>query len=175
MCIAIVEIKYVCIVYMLNRHELYIEALCVVHVIIWMVVLFGGFVSRKLAVLNLYVFLPLVYVAQSMSFHAIMKEKIQYVRKNKQYLRNKELNLPDDEVMELSREANKLGMTMDEFLEVLSYIEYYADKCILPYYYESLKRKSYSSWKNPFSPQGTIIIGFILNLFCLRYRYGVIG
>jgi hypothetical protein len=136
-----------------------------------MIALFGGLISSKLVILNLYFLLPLIFIAQSMPFHAIKKEKIQYIRNNKKYLSNKLLKLPRDEVVELSREAKKLNMATNELIEIISYSENYDDKCIIPYYLNIMKRKFYSSWRNPFSPQGIIIFCFILNLLCLKYKY----
>jgi hypothetical protein len=102
-----------------------------------------------------------------------MKEKIQYIKDNKTYFCKKNINLPEDEVIELSIEANKLNMTTEELVDILNHIEYYSDKCIIPYYYDKLKRNLYGSWKNPLSQQGVIILGFIFNLFCLKFRYNI--
>ena len=158
---------------MVNKQKLYIHCLCLIHVIVWLIVLFGGFVSYKLAILNLYILLPLIYIVQSMSFHFIMKEKIRHIKDNKKYLCNKILNLPEEEIVELSIEAKKLNMTTKELIDILGYIEYYSDQYIIPYYFEKLKRNSYSSWKNPFSPQGVIILGYIFNLLCLKFKYNI--
>ena len=158
---------------MINKQELYIHILCLIHVILWLIVLFGGFVSCELAILNLYIFLPLFYIAQSMPFHFIMKEKIKYIKDNKQYLHKKKLNLPEKEVIELSIEAKKLNMTPKELIDILGYIENYADKYVIPYYFEKLKRNLSNSWRNPLSPQGVIILGFILNLLSLKFRYNI--
>lgn len=159
---------------MLNKCELYITSLCIIHLIIWLIVSLGGLISSKLVILNLYILLPIIFIAQSMSFHVVNKKKIEYIKNNKKYLNKKILKIPYDEIVEFSREAKKLNMTKNELIEIMSYLEYYDDKCIIPYYLNIIKRKCYSSWRNPLSPQGLIIFCYILNLIFLKYKYNMI-
>ena len=46
---------------MTNKYELYIHFLCLIHTIIWIIVLFGCFVSRELSILNIYIFTVILY------------------------------------------------------------------------------------------------------------------
>uniref|UniRef100_A0A6C0LYI5 Uncharacterized protein n=1 Tax=viral metagenome TaxID=1070528 RepID=A0A6C0LYI5_9ZZZZ len=158
----------------MNTFELYLMLLCLIHLIIWCFAMFGCIISKKIALFNIFILLPIMYVAQSMSFHCIMKSKIDFVSKYKDILMNKTMDIPDDERDELTIEAKKLNMTGQEFINILGYIENYSDKYIIPKLYETAKRKLYTSYRNPLSSQGTIILCYIINLYCLRYRYGVV-
>jgi hypothetical protein len=146
--------------------------LVIFHTVVWLVALFGGIVfGKKVALLNLYVLLPFVYVFQSLPIHLILKEKMEFVLKNKRHLKKKEFlhshrSDCDDEYV-----SKVTGIPLDDVIESYKYITYYEDKFFLN---EINRRLAYyfsdRSYMNPLSPQGLIILGFIINVFYLKFK-----
>lgn len=155
----------------MNKYELKMYFMVFIHTIVWLVALFGWvFGFEKF---NIFILLPCIYLFQMLPMHKILEEKIRFVLKNKEHLKSY------DTVQEIPRQecetdyGNKvMNISKDDIKDAFRYINYYEDSLFFPNYYtRNLKNLFYeTSFQNPLSAQGFIILGFILNVFSLKFK-----
>jgi hypothetical protein len=157
----------------MNSKEIKMYGLVVLHTVIWLFALFGGIVlGKNVALFNIFVLLPIVYVFQSLPVHLILKEKIEFVLKNKKFLKKNELTLHSHRSdCDDSHVSKVTGIPTEDIIESYKYITYYEDK----FYLNDMNRKlaymfSDISYMNPLSPQGLIILAFVTNTYYLKFK-----
>jgi hypothetical protein len=157
----------------MNSQEFKMYGLVTLHTVIWLVALFGGIVFGKdVALFNILAFLPAIYIFQSLPVHLILKEKIEFVLANKQHLRKKEhITYSKRGECDDAYVSKVTGIPLEDVIESYKYITYYEDKFFL----NDMNRKlaymfSNMSYMNPLSPQGLIILAFIVNAYYLKFK-----
>ncbi len=157
----------------MNLYELKMYGLVIFHTVVWLVALFGGIVFGKdVALFNIFALLPFVYLFQSLPVHLILKEKMEFVLKNKEHLKKNERMLRSHRSDCDDAHVSKVtGIPIEDVIDSYKYITYYEDKFIL----NEINRKlayffSDRSYMNPLSPQGLIILAFIINTLYLKFK-----
>ena len=64
----------------MNIYILYF--LVILHLFVWIFSIFGGFIHKNVALFNVYVFLPIIYIFQCLPNHIIIWIKIYIINKN---------------------------------------------------------------------------------------------
>lgn len=149
-----------------------IYTLVFVHTVIWLFALFGCLVlGKKAALFNILILLPIIYVFQSLPVHLILKEKMEYVLSHRDCLKKNE-NMPRSHRSDCDDEhvSKVTGIPVDDVIDSYKYITYYEDKFPL----NALNRRlafmfSDISYMNPLSPQGLILLSFIINVYYLKF------
>lgn len=158
----------------MNCHELYMIMLTFIHSLIWVFAFIGGFYSYKYAVIIILIYLPLLYFVQSMSLHVLTKLKIEYVIKNKNFLKHKEMTYTSKDMCDFQVWSDKMNLSLEDVIDVMNYINYYADVAVLPNFILYTRKIFNNSWKNPFSAQGMIIFAYIINCMLISFKYNKI-
>ena len=164
---------------MLSKGDFYIMIGCFFHLCIWLFVALGGFFSNKILYFNLFIVLPLIYFAQTQNNHPITKQKIKYILNNKDefkepqpfvsYCYNK---VDPKEVEHLQKE---LGGTKEDIIRAILIVQGYENCLGIPYIVTYAYRNFCDSYRNPFDPQGFIVLAYILNsLAFLSKHYNLV-
>jgi hypothetical protein len=161
----------------MNNYEIIILSLFIYHSLIWILSIFLCFFSFKISKIILVFILPIIYLFQSLPFHKILLLELLFIRKYKQYL-NK---IPKSE--RINKYYNKrtrsdfkyysriLNIELKELLELFDYYYYYINKIsIIKYFYKIKNYFDNTSFVNPLSPQGLIILCYIMNITYLWYN-----
>jgi hypothetical protein len=125
--------------------NLILQLLIIIHIGIWLFVLFGGFFKESYAKFNIIILIPFIYVIHILPFHMIVETKLRIIENESIHNNN---NTPSMKILE------------DEEC-----------KYILPYYFQKLKCIFDNSFCNPLSPQGLLILGFIINVYVMIYKW----
>ena len=128
---------------MKNINLLIIHLLAIIHIFIWIYVVFCGIISEKQNNIILYIVLPLIYIIHLLPFHIIGKSKD---------------ILADNITNNNNSESSNLITNITNFYKI-------------PMYFENLKSLFNHSFCNPLSPQGLIILSFIINIYLHKYKY----
>lgn len=158
----------------MNKGGLFIIFVCVIHLFIWLFVAFGGFFSNKIIFFNIFILLPIFYIAQAMPNHPIAKEKIKYILEHKDefsdpepfvsYCYNK---IDEREIKHLQKE---FGSSEEDTIRATLIMQSY-DNCLgVPAVVTMIYRNFCESYRNPLDPQGIIVLAYILNSFALLSR-----
>ena len=148
----------------MNQVELQLYVMIVLHVMIWLFVLFAW--AFKLQKIALYV-LPLIFIFQCLPFHGLVKKKLEFVKKNKDKLKKIEnFQVPKRSKCKFEYYAKVLEMPYEEVVELFSYLRYYElSVFILKYKNDVYNYFEDNGFENPVSSQGMIVISYILNTF----------
>ena len=147
----------------------YLSTLMFVHALLWMVSVFGGLVSPRVCLLNLFVLLPIIYIVQSASpFHVIMRAKMQHIVDNYD-------DFPPAPVPDMTDEQRNDFNSLAKIMGIRDVTPYAAVYCsqedVMTRNAKRLKiaidRKK--PFRHPLSAQGMIIFGFCINLAILRF------
>jgi hypothetical protein len=151
----------------MNKGGFFILFICVIHLFIWLFVAFGGFFSNKIIFFNIFILLPIFYIAQSMPNHPIAKEKIKYILEHKDefsdpepfvsYCYNK---IDEREIRHLQKE---LGGSEEETIKAIMIMQKYENCLGVPALITIIYRQFCESYRNPLDPQGFIVLAYIMN------------
>ena len=118
------------------------ESLIIIHIFAWIFGIFGRFIGCNYAKINIYYYLPFIYFIHFFPFHIINESKVHYIKHN-------------------HPEVHDNG----------KFIKSHEEKYVIPSHFDKLKNLFNHSFQNPLSPQGLIILGFIINIYLLKYYY----
>ena len=159
---------------MININVIILHIIIIIHIFIWLYVSFGGFISETQNNFILYIALPIIYIVQLFPFHILNETKYMLTENIKNDSDNtintdyKDINnLSIDDKFNLCIKhgfKNNNKKTMQLLNDTLNLY-------IIPKYIEELKCMFKSSFQNPFSAQGLIIIAFIINVYIHKYKY----
>jgi hypothetical protein len=159
---------------MININVLILHIVCIIHIFVWIYVLFGGFISETQNDFILYIGLPTIFFVQLLPFHILNETKYMLVdntKNNTDEYNNIEYkdinNLSIDDKHNLCVEngfKNNNKKTIQLLKDTLNLY-------LLPKYIENLRYMCKYSFQNPFSAQGLIIISFIINVYLHKYKY----
>ena len=151
----------------------YLSFLMYFHCILWISLLCLGIFSKNLCLFIIYVIIPFIYMIHIFPFHFIVKMKINYIIDNWESLKeysnkdfrpcNKE---EENDLLELSKH---MDISYDNILLYFSVYDHYEDQMSKMYKKLRTKFDELSSFKNPASTQGLMILCFITNLFYLKF------
>jgi len=161
---------------MLNREislmEL-IDFLILFHVIIWIIAILGGIFGKAIIRFNVLILLPCIYLFQMLPIHLIILKKIELILKTTNYKKTPCKAIYFDKCYEetlAQKISEKLSVPKDDIVFAIRYLKCKEYDYVIPYYIDVLRQRFKDSFMNPFSAQGFIIIGYILNaLFYLIY------
>jgi len=118
-----------------------ISFLIIFHLTIWLYILFGSFIGKIHSKIILFLIIPLIYLIHILPFHLINE-----LKKNSLDLKT------DDELKEnISNYEEKLPI-----INNIIQLKHYADKEIFK-----------NSFANPLSPQGLLILAYIISIYAL--------
>lgn len=153
----------------MNLQEVYLMFLSFIHMGVWMYLLFAFALGKHHVYFSLVILLPIIYIVQSLPVHILFYTKFKFVTKNKQYLRSyndSEFKMTESKRNFMNRLSKIINIPFDEIKDALMIINYYDDLYIM-----SKIKENISSWFetrsyiDPVSPQGLIIISYIINVF----------
>lgn len=129
--------------------KLILDLLIIIHIGIWIFILFGGYFKESYAKLNILIFIPLIYIAHILPFHMILETKLRIIENESIHNNNNTQNNISSKEVLINEES----------------------KYIIPYYFKLLKDKLENSFANPLSPQGLLILGNIINVYLMIYKW----
>jgi Na+(H+)/acetate symporter ActP len=122
--------------------KLLLELLIIIHVLIWFYIVFGGLISIKHAKFIIYVLIPMIYILHILPFHLLLESKFYIINNiNNSTVDNKEI------------------------------LEQEEEKYIIPKIFANFKNIFTSSFANPLSSQGLLLLGYIVNLYLITYKW----
>lgn len=153
----------------MNSTEVVLYLSCLIHVLIWLVVVFGGLLSYEIVLLNLYVFLPLIFVLQSvLSSHIIVRFKLEYIWNHKEQLNsNSGYTFTKHDYQDIMQYNERMNLPKEQIEYSVRVLKYYEHQCVLPKVLDNLKMMFANSFRNPFDAQALIVIGLLVNLVIL--------
>ena len=125
--------------------NLILQLLIIIHLGIWIFVVFGGFFKESYTKFNIMILIPFIYVIHILPFHIITSTKLHIIENDSAYNNN---NTPSAQILK------------DE-----------EQKYIIPYYFRKLNNIFEDSLFNPLSPQGLLILGYIINVYIMIYKW----
>ena len=156
----------------MNSYEFILYFLILIHLFIWIFSLLSGFFGIKFIIFNLYILLPLIYLFQYLPFHKIVELKLRFIKNNIKYFNQNIDNNIRNEYYNYKTKCNYdyfskiLNINNKELLQLYDILYYYENNIFIIYYFEKLKNKlNNTTFSNPLSPQGLIILSFITNLY----------
>lgn len=159
----------------ITKGDIYIFSGCVFHLCIWLFVAFGGFLSTKILLFNVFILLPIVYIAQAMPNHPITKEKIKYILDHKDEFKDPEPfvsycynKIDEKEVKHLQKE---LGGSKEEIIKAILIMQSYENLLGIPNLVTIIYRNFCNSYRNPMDPQGFIVLAYILNSWAFLSKH----
>ena len=127
-------------------YNILLQLLIIIHILIWIFIILGGFISPTYAKNNIYSIIPSIYILHMLSFHCLLESKLYIINND-----NKTSNNKDKSNSEILKENE--------------------DKYIIPYIFGKMTNMFSSSFANPLSPQGLLILGYIVNVYLLKYKW----
>lgn len=155
----------------MNRHEAVIYFGNFVHIVVWLYVFFAwGLPNAKTHVWFTLVFaLPLIYIIQSMPSHILVHAKLMYIKRYRssfKTLRGFNFGSVDREVMKnISRSMQWNPRELEDLFLVMKTYEFDMQlPKLIEFGREVFDGKSFT---NPLSPQGMIILAYVINVTAL--------
>lgn len=159
----------------------------IVHLLIWLLIIFGGIFSSHLAKINLLVLIPGIYLIQTLPFHLFIKAKLDYIYKQmleegmvkvdekNQEVSGTQLDKGDIRSRELSAEILKMelrGMNEDVLKEMVDRYKSSEDMLVIPKYFNEVRNMCDNCFQNPCSVQGIMVLGMAINAWIYFYHTG---
>lgn len=152
-----------------------LSLLYILHIVVWIYIVFGGFLSKGNALFIVYIAIPLVYILHMLPYHIICKMKAKTIDKHlddfwKQLtLKEKSVEL-DLEIYNVIRVCFD-NVEEDRIIKIVRVLQAKENSITFVRYFNMIKNMFKYSFQNPLSPQGMLILGFIVNLNLLKYYY----
>lgn len=150
-------------------YKLYI--MIFLHMLLFLFTFIGGFFSTNTSIIIMLIILPIIYMSQTMYFHPIIRKKIQYIMDNN--IQSPCLiHLNEYDIQHAIKMARFDNIPEKKVIDAFITLRCIENKFIIPklrYYGLQLFEGSFS---NPFSPQGMVILAYIINSFILVKQLG---
>jgi hypothetical protein len=123
--------------------------------------------------------IPLIYLIHLLPFHIFLRKKFNEINDdydNLCLIYKDEIDKYDKKYLLLFQDAytsmpnNLLEERRDNILKIYFIHE---DKYIIPKIYKTIRVKFANSFANPLSPQGLLILGYIVNTYLLFYYWKI--
>ena len=123
--------------------DILLNILILIHILGWIYVVFGGFMSENQNDIILYYIIPFVYIIHIAPFHVLVKTKLELIKNE-----YKGIDIDEESILH-DRENNFIIANL--FYKLREFFSF--------------------SFQNPLSPQGLLILGFIFNLYIKKYYW----
>lgn len=152
--------------------------LCLVHMIVWLFVIFGGFISYKCTKIIMLGIIPLIYVLHIMPFHIFLKKKFKQIhddidtqielfdKTEIENISHRDLLMCKDAYSSLPSNLSKDKQDLIIKIYILQ-----ENKYIVPKIYRYIRRNFVDCFGDPLSPQGMLILGYIINTYLLYFYW----
>lgn len=153
----------------------FINLVIILHVLVWLFVMFGGIISEKICKLNLFIFIPLIYMIQILPCHLFVSKKI--IEINHNYDNYNEIEIDDGDFEFFMNDPSYmknikiLNIPQDRIQKITKIYILEENKYILPMVQRRLRFYFTKSFGDPLSHQKILILGMIINVYALRYIY----
>lgn len=150
----------------MNKYEATLYALCGAHILVWLVVMFGGLVSRRVAVVNVALFLPTVFIVQcALKTHVFIRAKTKLVldRPEAFEVPSSTDDFTEAEELEMTRDARQMGYDVSDVRYARRVFHHYEDRLVLPRLTHWINRRCAASFQNPVSAQGMLVVAYAVN------------
>lgn len=139
------------------------------HIVAWLYVFLVGFAYPSHIPFILLVLLPLIYIVQSMPCHFMVYAKLMFIKKHRHELKSLDsFHFNEDDKIAIDRIHVTCGLDKAFLVDAWKVIKYYEHLFVIPYFIDVMRaRFDKISYANPLSPQGLIVLSFIIN--CLAY------
>jgi len=150
----------------MNYYSSYLLLICFIHILIWIISMIGALFIKKLAIINILIFIPIIFLVQSFNnFHPFVIHKIKYIFQNiNKFTHIKDLYISELEKIDIIRISNELNKTYKETLKGFKIMKEHEHKLFIPKYIDKLKEYFDLSFRNPFEASGLIIISLYINI-----------
>jgi hypothetical protein len=153
---------------------MYFSFLIWIHILIWIFVLFGGFINKKYALINIQYVIPFIYLVHLLPYHLIVKEKIKYIEKNLDKWNDIDLAntlVDESDVLFIKQYTQPTRTPETSDTKVAKILKYEEDNILIVKIKNIINNKLFkNSFQPPLSPQGMLILGFILNFNIYKWR-----
>ena len=158
--------------------SLYYIIICMLHILVWLYILFGGLITLKSLFIIIFLINPIIYIIHILPFHIFIKSKLKEINDNyNKYLseidklklnnfNDKYLYIYNDLIASMTDNISEERKLMIAKLYILHQHEY-----IIPKLHQDLEYCFRNSFGNPVSPQGMIILSYIINIFLLKFYW----
>ena len=149
-----------------------------IHIFIWLWVILAGLVHPKLARINMFVLLPMIYFLQILPFNILVSIKMQYIVDHWDDLKQWSSpcisidDLGNEERQDLIKLAHRMGLEVSQTLLYFSVYLHFENDDFIARWLKSTRAffDRHGSFKNPASTQGMLVIGFIINGWALCFH-----
>lgn len=145
-------------------------AIYVFHILIWIFVIFGGFVSKNICKSILFVFVPVIYIVHTLPFHILLKKKLEMINNNLESFGEVDREL-DPELANQLMKSGPPNISKERSMAIAKVYFAEEDKLIIPGIHGKICGLFSSSFANPLSPQGLLILAMIINTYVLRFYW----
>jgi hypothetical protein len=160
-----------------NNNSFLIIFLYIFHMLFWIFLIFGAFISIKVSKIIMFIIIPFVYLLHLLPFHVIEKKKINLIYNNLEYYKNiipkeKFDNISPKDKMMSKALLHSMKNIPDKDKDLVINIHIIEEKKI-PFMkeYKKIRGCFLNSFANPLSAQGLLILGYIVNLYTLKYYW----
>lgn len=142
----------------------------VVHILVWIFIIFGGFISKNTCKSILFVFVPAIYIIHTLPFHVLLKKKLEMINNNLESFGEVDRDVDPKLVVELMKSGPQ-DITKERQLAIAKVYFAEEDKFIVPEIYGKICTLFSDSFANPLSPQGMLILAMIVNVYLLHFYW----
>jgi hypothetical protein len=157
----------------MNFSHLVLYFLCNIHVIIWIVVILAGIINKTANYFNLLILLPLIYIIQILLYtHPIITSKILYIKNHLNDFSDvidTSITFSDYELLEITHFSTIHNLPYQNVLEYFQILRHFEKKGLMTLFF-NFKNSFNNSYKNPFTAQGLLVLGYIINVYLLVFR-----
>jgi hypothetical protein len=157
----------------MNYSHFILYFLCNIHVLVWIVVILAGILSKPLNYINVLILLPFIYIIQiSLVTHPIITTKIYYIKNHLNDFSDIDINnitFSDYETFEITHFSTLHNLPFQEVLEYFQILRHFEQRGLMTLFF-NFKNSFNDSYKNPFTAQGLIVLGYIINVYLLVFR-----
>ena len=147
-------------------------ALIIFHIFIWIFSILGGLISKTFALFNIYILLPFIYIFQSLPVHMIIWIKIYIINlKGINHTCDMSHNKNTPTYSIVKKIANSLNVSTKTIKNHFDTLYCYDKDFVIGDIFYQIRDIFENSFYNPLSPQGLIILGYIINTYSLKYLY----
>ena len=158
-------------------NQLLFILLNIIHILVWLVVIFGRFISYNITKLNMLIIIPLIYIIHLLPFHIFLKKKFNEIHDdfdNQYTLYKNDIEKYSDEYLLLFQDAYSSlpkHIPKERRNIIIKIYFVHEDKYIFPKIYKNIRVKFANSFANPLSPQGMLILGYIMSSIALFFKW----
>jgi hypothetical protein len=153
------------------------EILCVLHIFVWLFTIFGGFISFKCNKFIMLLLIPIIYLVHILSFHIFLKKKFKQIYDDLdsqiELFGMERINNVSREELMICKDAYSSmpsNIPKDEQNLILKIYILHENKYYIPKLYRNIRKNFLNSFADPLSPQGMLILGYIVNTY-VSYFY----